>query len=353
MNPSRRRDFLKASLASLAAAGFGWPAFAQQKDSPAGIPTRPLGKTGQRVPIVGLGGYHVGTAEPSEAIAIMHEAIDQGMTFFDNSWDYHDGGSEQLMGKALASGGRRDKVFLMTKVCARDYDGARQHLEESLRRLKTGHLDLWQFHEINWDVDPDWVFDRGALKCALEARKAGKVRFIGFTGHKDPAHHLKMLSKPFEWDTVQMPINVLDAHYRSFQKQVVPECTRRKIAVLGMKSLANGVIPDELGIAAETCRRFALSLAVSTLVCGICTRENLRQDLAVARSYKPFDDEEIKSLLAKTKGPGSDGKLEPFKTTRFGSAHFGKEVPRKGNSRKGAKAQKEEGSRSRRVSRTK
>jgi len=322
MSDPKRRDFLKASATSLAA-GWTWPVLADQQESPAGIPTRPLGKTGQRVSIVGLGGYHIGTVEENEAIAIMHEAIDQGMTFFDNAWDYHEGGSEEVMGKALAAGRQRDKVFLMTKVCARDYDGARQHLHDSLRRLRTDRIDLWQFHEINWDVDPDWIFDRGALKFALEARKAGKIRYIGFTGHKDIAHHLKMLSKPFQWDTVQMPINMLDAHYRSFQKKVVPQCTRREIAVIGMKALAGGVIPKQLGIAAEVCRRFSLSLPISTLVCGISSRENLRQDLAMARGFQPMTQQEMAQLLAQTEEPGSDGKFEPFKTTRYGSAyHF-------------------------------
>jgi aryl-alcohol dehydrogenase-like predicted oxidoreductase len=323
MNAPKRREFLKASAASLVGAGFAWNACAQQQDSPSGIPTRPLGTTGERVSIVGLGGYHIGTAEEPEALAIMHEAIDEGMTFFDNSWDYNAGRSEEVVGKALATGGRREKVFLMTKVCARDYDGAKQQLEESLRRLQTDHLDLWQFHEINWDVDPDWIFDRGALKCALEAQKAGKVRFIGFTGHKDIAFHLKMLAKPFDWDSVQMPINCLDAHYRSFQKNVVPECFRRKIAVIGMKALAGGVIPDELKIGADVCRRYALSLPITTLVCGIQSRENLRQDLAVARNFKPMSDAEMDRLRATTEAPGSDGKLERFKTTRYGSAyHF-------------------------------
>ena len=323
MNDLDRRRFLKASLASLTAAGLGATGFAEQEDSPAGIPTRPLGKTGERVSIVGMGGYHIGTAEEKDAIAIMHEAIDEGMTFFDNAWDYHNGGSEELMGKALATGGRRKKVFLMTKVCARDYQGARQHLEDSLRRLKTDVIDLWQFHEINWSVDPDWVFDRGGLKYALEAQKAGKVRHIGFTGHKDLAHHLKMLSKPYDWASVQMPINVLDAHYRSFQKEVLPECTRRKIGVIGMKALSNGIIPTQLKIPAEVCRRFALTLPVSTLVCGIRSPENLRQDVAMARKFKPITPDEIDTILDRTKEPGRDGKLERYKTTRYGSEyHF-------------------------------
>jgi aryl-alcohol dehydrogenase-like predicted oxidoreductase len=317
----RRREFLKGAMAALASGGFGSQALAMQSDSDTGIPTRSLGRSGERVPIVGLGGYHIGNPDPSQAIRIMHEAIDEGMTFFDNSWDYHNGGSEEVMGKALASGGRRDKVFLMTKVCDRDYEGAKRHLEDSLRRLKTDHIDLWQFHEINWGVDPDWVFEKGGIKAAIEARQQGKVRYIGFTGHRDMAHHLAMISQPFEWDTSQMPISLLDAHYRSFQRHVVPACTQRKIAVIGMKSLAGGRIPDKLGIAAQTCRRFALTLPITTLVCGIESRENLQQDLAMARSFKPITQQEMKDLLAKTEEPGSDGKLEPWKTTRYGSAY--------------------------------
>ncbi|MHC4178011.1 MAG: aldo/keto reductase [Planctomycetota bacterium] len=323
MNEANRRRFLKAAAGWLAAAKLGSDALAEQKESPAGVPTRPLGKTGERVSIIGLGGYHIGTAEEKQAVAIMHEAIDQGITFFDNSWDYHDGGSEELMGKALSAGGRRKKVFLMTKVCARDYQGARQHLEDSLRRLRTETIDLWQFHEINWDVDPDWVFDRGGLKYALEAQKAGRIRYIGFTGHKDFAHHLKMLSKPYEWASVQMPMNVLDAHYRSFQRKVLPECTRRKIAAIGMKALSGGIIPTQLKIPAETCRRFSLSLPISTLVCGIRSREDLRQDLAMARAFEPITKKDVDDLLERTAETGRNGKLELYKTTRYGSAyHF-------------------------------
>ncbi len=323
MNQFDRRQFLQSAAASLAAAGFGAWALAEQQDSPAGLPTRPFGKTGERIPIVGLGGYHIGTAEEQEAIAIMHEAIDNGMTFFDNSWDYNNGRSEEFMGKALATAGRRQKVFLMTKVCARDYKGVKEQLDESLRRLQTDVIDLWQFHEINWDVDPDWIYEQGGLKAALEAQKAGKVRYIGFTGHRDYAHHLKMLSKPYEWASVQMPMNLLDAHYRPFQQKVLPELNRRNIAAIGMKALAGGVIPSQLDISAELCRRFTLTLPISTLVCGISSRENLRQDLAMARDFKPVTQQEIDALLAKTAEPGSDGKLERYKTTRYGSAyHF-------------------------------
>ena len=317
----QRRRFLKAATATLAWGGFGAQALSMQQDGSGGIPTRPLGRTGERVPIVGLGGYHIGVPDENEAINIMHEAIDQGMTFFDNAWDYHDGGSEEVMGKALASDGRRDKVFLMTKVCDRDYQGAKRHLDDSLRRLKTDRIDLWQFHEINWDVDAEWVFEKGGIKAAIEARRQGKVRYIGFTGHRDPSHHLKMLDRTFDWDTVQMPINLLDAHYRSFQNDVVPVCREKSISVIGMKALGGGKIPDELRIPASTCRRFALSLPITTLVCGIKSQANLRQDLDMARAFKPISQVEMKDLLAETKTRGSDGKLEPWKTTDYGSRH--------------------------------
>lgn len=316
-----RRAFLKSALAALAAGGFGRQAMAMQAESPSGIPTRPLGRHEERIPIVGLGGYHIGLPDEPEAIRIMHEAIDEGMTFFDNAWDYHAGRSEEVMGKALATGGRRDKVFLMTKVCDRDYDGAMKHLEDSLRRLQTDRIDLWQFHEINWAIDSEWLFDKGGIRAAIEARRQGKVRYIGFTGHRDIDHHLRLIRKPFEWDTVQMPINLLDAHYRSFQKEVVPVCNERKIAPIGMKALAGGLIPKKLNIAAELCRRFALSQPITSLVCGIRSREELRQDLAMARSFKPVSEQEMQQLLAQTEEPGGDGKMEPWKTTDYGSRH--------------------------------
>jgi aryl-alcohol dehydrogenase-like predicted oxidoreductase len=224
-----RREFLRdATLSSAAIAALAGDILAsQQPASATGLPTRVLGRTGQPVSILCLGGWHIGSVkDPDEAIRIMHAAVDEGLTFFDNCWDYHDGGSEEIMGRALA-GARRDKVFLMTKNCERDYAGSMKCLDDSLRRLRTDRLDLWQFHEIIYDNDPDWVFEKGGLKAALEARKAGKVRYIGFTGHKDPRIHLSMLNKPFDWDACQFPVNVLDLHYRSFQKGVLPVCLRR------------------------------------------------------------------------------------------------------------------------------
>lgn len=320
MRDTNRRDFLKAAVAGLA---MGRSVIAAQEVGPSGIPTRTLGRTGEKVTIIALGGWHIGAVkDDSEAIRIMHEAVDEGLTFFDNCWDYHDGHSEELMGQALASAGRRDKVFLMTKVCARDYQGARRHLEDSLRRLKTDRLDLWQFHGTKWDDDADLIFDEdnGALKAALEARKAGKVRYIGFTGHKDPKYHLAMLKKPFQWDTVQMPLNIVDPHYRSFQKEVLPECTKRKISPIAMKGLAsqNGRLVRELGLTAEVCRRYVLSLPVTTLVCGITSRENLRQDIAIARNFKPMTESEVTELLAEAKDKGADGQIEAYKTGNFG-----------------------------------
>jgi uncharacterized protein len=314
-----RRHFLQTALGGVA---LGRTLYAAQTDDPAGLPTRPLGQTGERVSIIGLGGWDIGAVtDKSEAIRIMHEAIGNGLTFFDNSWDYHEGGSEELMGRALAEDGKRDKVFLMTKVCGRDYPTARQHLEDSLRRLRTDRLDLWQFHGIQWDDDPEVIFgDNGALKCALEARRAGKVRHIGFTGHKHPRFHQAMLARDFDWATVQMPLNVLDAHYHSFQKQVLPECNRRRIGVIGMKALGsqNGRIPRELKVPAPTLRRYVLSLPIASLICGIQSRENLRQDLAVARRFEPMTETEVTALVAQAAAPAASGEIEQYKVGNYG-----------------------------------
>jgi aryl-alcohol dehydrogenase-like predicted oxidoreductase len=315
-----RREFLGTALGGLA---LGGGILRAQQDHPSGLPRRPLGKTGEKVCIIGLGGWDIGNVKDhAEALAIMHEAVAQGLTFFDNCWDYHDGHSEEIMGKALATEGRRDKVFLMSKVCARDYQGARRQLDQSLKRLRTDRIDLWQFHGIKWDDDPQLIFDpqSGAIRAALEAREAGKVRYIGFTGHKDPRHHLAMLQRDFAFDAVQMPLNVLDAHYRSFQKLVLPACVKRDIGVIGMKALAaqNGLIPRRAGIDATHARRYALSLPVSTLVCGIQSRENLRQDIAIARTFKPVDAKEMTQLADRVAELAKDGKLEAYKVGNYG-----------------------------------
>jgi predicted aldo/keto reductase-like oxidoreductase len=287
-----------------------------------GLPMRPLGNTGVKVSIICLGGWHIGSVKKgSEAIKIMHTAIDEGLTFFDNAWDYHDGGSETIMGKALAMNGKRKKVFLMTKNCARDAKGSKNHLEDSLRRLQTDHLDLWQFHEINYDNDPDWIVEKGALAAALKAKKEGKVRFIGFTGHKSPHIHLKMLAK-HDWDTVQMPINVCDYHYRSFVHQVVPEANKRGIAPIGMKSLGGGTKDKGRLVSEKVCtvdeaRRYALSHPIASLVVGIDSMKVLKQDLDMARNFKPMGKDELMKLVARVKPVAGDGRHERFKSTQL------------------------------------
>jgi predicted aldo/keto reductase-like oxidoreductase len=311
-----RREFLGAGLAGTAA--LGAPTAAGQTPTGAGLPTRPLGRTGVNVSILALGGWHIGAVkDEAEAIRIMHAAIDEGLTFFDNAWDYHDGGSEEVMGKALAQGGKRDKVFLMTKNCGRDAKTTRQHLDDSLRRMKTDRLDLWQFHEINYDNDPEWIVERGALAEALKAQKEGKVRFLGFTGHKSPHIHLKMLPV-HTWDTVQMPINVCDHFYRSFGQQVVPEAVKRGVGPIGMKSLGGGKgeLVQKNICTAEEAHRFALSQPIAALVTGIDSMDVLKKNVETARKFKPLHGEELQALFAKVKPEAGDGRHEQFKSTQ-------------------------------------
>src|SRR5262245_14322187 len=269
-----RREFLQTAVAATTTLAVSQNIVAQTRGIGSGIPTRQLGKTGVEVSMLCLGGWHIGAVEDKkEAIRIMHACLDEGISFFDNAWDYHNGGSEEIMGEALAQDSKRNKVFLMTKNCERDYAGSMKNLDDSLRRMKTDHLDLWQFHEMVYDNDPDWVFEKGGIKAALEARKAGKVRFIGFTGHKDPRIHLKMLGKPHDWDTAQMPINVMDPFYRSFEKEVVPECLKKNVGVIGMKGLGggtdNGRFISHAGMTSDECYRYCLSRPVSVHVMGI------------------------------------------------------------------------------------
>ncbi len=331
-NHQSRREFMQTTLTTATALSLADQILAQtQATNGQGIPTRPLGNTGERVSILCLGGWHIAKAtDEGESIRIMHAALDEGMTFFDNAWDYHDGGSEELMGKALADGGRRKKAFLMTKNCEQSYAGTKKNLEESLRRLRTDYLDLWQFHEMNYDSDPDWVFEKGGIKAALEAQKAGKVRYIGFTGHKDPRIHLKMISKPYAWAAAQMPINVMDFHYRSFAKQVVPVCLKKKIGPIGMKSLGGsypkGRIPSEGGVSAPDCIHYALSQPISSLVVGITSQEDLSQALAVGRNFQVMAKEKQEAILARIRGVASDGRHERFKSTQaFDGPHHRKQ----------------------------
>ncbi|MDE0226313.1 MAG: aldo/keto reductase [Gammaproteobacteria bacterium] len=290
----------------------------------AGIPVRELGRTGLTVSIVGFGGGHCVRPDIDEkrTVRLIQEAIDAGVTFMDNAWEYAGGESERRMGIALE--GRRDKVVLMTKVCGRDRNTAAQQLEDSLRRLRTDVIDVWQFHEVNYDNDAEWIFrSDGAIEAAVAARDAGKVRFIGFTGHKSPHILARMLAQDFEWDTCQMPVNVPDAHYRSFQKELLPVLQERGIGVIGMKSLGGrGQIVREIGLSAEECRGYALSLPISTLVCGIQSDANLHQDLAIARDFEPYSAAQMQALEARVYDEATDGRHEWFKSTqRFDSQY--------------------------------
>jgi aryl-alcohol dehydrogenase-like predicted oxidoreductase len=303
-NDPNRREFLHAGVSAGVLLALADAVLGQQQDDGKGLPTRPFGKTNEKVSVLCLGGWHIGQtvkeSDEATSIRLMHEAIDNGLTFFDNCWDYHDGLSEEIMGKGTHD--RRDKVFLMTKNCERDYQGSLKCLDESLKRLKTDHLDLWQFHEMVYDNDPDWVFDKGGIKAALEAQKAGKVRHIGFTGHKDPQIHLKMLSKPYAWASAQMPVNICDWHYRSFVREVAPVCIKQGTAVLGMKSLGgspdgqNGKIVKAGVASAEECLRYSLSQPVASLVVGIRNQRDLDQALRVGRGFKPMAEAEMTAL---------------------------------------------------------
>lgn len=293
-----------------------------QDDEGRGIPTRRLGRTGEQVSILCVGGAHLGRAamddgEPT-ALKLAHAAVDNGVFFWDNAWAYHDGYAEEFMGKALK--GRRDKVFLMTKNSGRDEAFSRQCLEDSLRRMQTDYIDLWQFHETNYDNDPDWVVERGGLAFALEAQKAGKVRHIGFTGHKHPRIHVKMLNKGYDWASSQMPINPMDYFYRSFEKEVVPLCLAKDVGVIGMKCLGGGPregeIPTTTQVTAEMCVRWALSVPVSSIVRGYLTMEQLMADVKIARGFQPLEPDARKAIMALAEPEAGDGRHEHFKSTQ-------------------------------------
>jgi len=291
---------------------------------PLEMPTRILGKTGERVSMLGLGGSHIGqpTVTSREAVRIIRAALDRGLTFMDNSWDYNDGESEIRMGKALKDGYRK-KAFLMTKIDARTKKEASRQINQSLKRLGVDHLDLLQHHEVIRFDDTDRIFaDGGAMEAFLEARKAGKIRYIGFTGHKDPHVHLYMLSKAkergFRFDAVQMPLNLMDAHFRSFQAHVLPVLVKENIGVLGMKSMGSGVLLKSKVVSPMECLHYALSLPVSVVITGIDSMRILEQALDAARTFRPLTRQQIAGLLAKTSKPARNGEFELFKTT----SHF-------------------------------
>jgi aryl-alcohol dehydrogenase-like predicted oxidoreductase len=285
------------------------------------VPTRPLGSTGEQVSCLGVGGAHLGKKDVEEklAIRIVRTAIDEGLTFLDNSWDYHDGASEKRMGKALREG-YRERAFVMTKIDGRSGEAATEQLEESLKRLRVDCIDLVQHHEIIRYEDPNRIFRKNGAQDALEkARKAGKLRYIGFTGHKDPDIHRYMLQVAEEHgariDTVQMPLNLMDAHYRSFEKVVLPELVRRRMGILGMKSMAQGIILKSKTVTAEECLRYALSLPTSVVITGIDSMKILTQALEVARTFRPLSETEMDALRARTRDAAADGEYELFKTS--------------------------------------
>jgi aryl-alcohol dehydrogenase-like predicted oxidoreductase len=332
-NGFTRRRFVQGSAAALTATIVVKPSLAAGRgggvpDNQEQVPHRPLGKTGAQVSALGVGGFHLGSIkEEKESSELVARALDAGINFFDNCWEYHDGISEERLGAALK--GKRDQAFLMTKVCThgRTKDVAMKQLEESLRRLQTDHLDLWQIHEVVYYNDPDLIFaPNGAAEALLAAKQQGKVRFIGFTGHKNPAIHLKMLSHNFPFDTVQMPLNALDGTFKSFEQQVLPRANECGIAVLGMKSLGgSGEIVSHGALTPEEGLRYAMSLPVATTISGMDSLGVLEQNLAVARGFKPLTAEAMQALRERARTLAADGRYELFKTNTKYDGKVGRE----------------------------
>jgi uncharacterized protein len=316
-----RRGFLGFAAASIFLTGAG--ELASPPESRNGIPYRTLGRSKEKVSLVGLGGYHLGKqADPQESIRIIRSGLDEGINFLDNCWDYNGGESEVRMGNALRDG-YRQKAFLMSKIDGRSKTAASSQIEESLRRLQTDHIDLLQFHEVIRDNDPDRIFaEGGGMEAVLQAQKAGKIRFIGFTGHKSPDIHLTMLATAakhgFTFDAVQMPLNVMDAHFNSFEKKVLPVLLKNHIGVLGMKPMGDHFILDSKTATPVECLHYAMNLPTSVVITGCDSVAILQQALQAARSFKPLDSSEVAALLAKTEKSAEAGQFEPYKT----SHHF-------------------------------
>jgi uncharacterized protein len=312
-----RRDFLKKAAATSIVTSLADKVSRAAEPS---IPDRSLGRTGEKVSMVGLGGYHLGTQpDEQESIRIMRTGLDNGINFLDNCWDYNDGQSEIRMGKALRDGYRK-KAFLMTKIDGRTKTAAAKQIDESLRRLQTDHIDLLQFHEVIRDTDPERIFaSGGGMEAALEAKKQGKIRYIGFTGHKSPDIHLKMLETAFAhnftFDTVQMPLNVMDAHYNSFEKKVLPELVKHQIGVLGMKPMGDKIILNSKTVSPVECLHYAMNLPTSVVITGCDSMQILQQALEAARSFRPMSQPAVAALLAKTAPVAGKGEFEQYKTT--------------------------------------
>jgi predicted aldo/keto reductase-like oxidoreductase len=314
-----RRDFLKSTIAATVVVGASSQAWATETKE--GMPSRALGRTGVKVSAIGLGGYHIGKKEIAEAesIRIIRSAIDGGITFMDNCWDYNEGVSEIRMGKALRDG-YRQKVFLMTKIDGRTKEAAARQIDECLLRLQTDHIDLMQMHEVIRMEDPDRIFaDGGSMEALVEAKQAGKIRFIGFTGHKDPLVHIRMLeiaaAHKFRFDAVQLPLNVMDAHFRSFEHHVLPLLVKDEVGVLGMKALGDPFILQSKTVTPIECLHYALNLPTSTVITGIDSMKILDQALEAARTFKPLSKEGVAGLLARTAKAAATGKYELFKTS--------------------------------------
>jgi len=311
------RDFPKKAAAATVLTSLGSKGSFGAADS---FPYRTLGHTGEKVSLIGLGGYHIGRqSDEQDSIRIIRTGLDNGVNFLDNCWDYNGGVSEIRMGKALRDG-YRHKAFLMTKIDAQTRKAAEQQLDESLSRLQTDHVDLLQFHEVIRESDPARIFgEGGGIEAALEARKQGKIRYIGFTGHKSPDIHLKMLetgfAHHFTFDAVQMPLNVMDAHYESFEKKVLPVLVKHDIGVLGMKPMGNAIILRSKTVSAIECLHYAMNLPTSVVITGCDSLPILQQALDAARSFKPMGNEEIAQLLARTAFAAIKGEYELYKTT--------------------------------------
>lgn len=316
-----RREFLEIAAVTVMKAGLGQPAFPEAKS---GIPHRFLGRSGERVSAIGIGGYHLARpgVDANESIRIVRTALDEGINFLDNCWDYNEGESEIRMGNALRDG-YRQKAFLMSKIDGRDKATATHQLNESLKRLRTDHVDLLQFHEVIRDSDPDRIFAAGgALEAVLEAQKAGKVRHIGFTGHKSPDIHLKMLatasSHGFAFDSVQMPLNVMDHHFNSFEARVLPVLLKQNIGVLGMKPMGDHFILQSNTVTATECLYYSMNLPTSVVITGCDSMKILQQALDAARGFQKMDEHQLSALLAKTAKVAKSGEYELYKT----SHHF-------------------------------
>ena len=309
-----RRNFIKTLMAGVL---MGPVVLKTQAFTGGGIPTRVLGSTGERVSIIGFGGWDLGYIDEKLAIRMIQEGVDEGITFFDNAWEYNRGNSEVVVGKALDQLKLRDKVFLMTKVCARDYKGAKKQIEDSLTRLKTDHIDLLLNHSIQYEGDKERIVDpeNGALKAVMEAKKEGKIKYTGFSGHRSPEIHLGMMDAGVDWDAVLMPLNIMDAHFNSFQKKVLPLVNQKNMAALGMKSLVGGFdrISSRINVSAQLCRHYSLSLPISTLICGNQSLEEMRSDIAIARDFKPLTEDKINELLDLAESTAKTGVSEMYK----------------------------------------